>query len=66
MILLHIKGSCAVYEYSVKNLRDFHLYTVIERLAGAYEAIEATSWAEIADIGETYEHEFFTLTIIED
>lgn len=29
-------------------------------------AIEATSWAELAYIGEVYEHGYFKLEIIED
>lgn len=30
------------------------------------EAVEASSWCEFATIGDTYEHEQFTIEIIED
>lgn len=48
--------------YNLKNAA----YAFIENIAGAFAAIEATSWAELAEIGEVYEHDRFTLEILED
>lgn len=59
-----LKTKTATYYYKGR-IKDSGLFDMIERLAGAVEAIEATSWAEIADYSETYENELFTLTIEE-
>lgn len=52
-----------VTRYFTGRIKDSGLFEAIDNIAGELEAIEATSWAEIASIGETYEHELFTLTI---
>lgn len=57
-----LKGK-TVTRYFTGLIKDSGLFEAIDRIAGELEAIEATSWAEIACLDETYEHEFFTLTI---
>lgn len=42
------------------------IFPFIVDIAGVEEAIEATSWAELAGINEVYEHEKFTLKVIEE
>lgn len=49
--------------YYTGRIKDSGLFEAICNIAGEWEAIEATSWAEIADYGETYKHELFALTI---
>ena len=48
-----------------ENLK-YSAFAFIEAIAGTFVAIDATSCAELADIGEVYEHDLFTLEIIED
>lgn len=43
------------------------VYSLIMLIADSHEeAIEAESWCELASVGETYEHELFTITITLD
>lgn len=49
-----------------RNLRSTIFDSITEHTHNDYDAIEATSWAELAGIGEIYEHGYFTLEIIED
>lgn len=62
-----LETKTAIHCYSGRIATDRYLrdriFEMIERIAGTEEAMAATSWAEIADPGETYEHELFTLTI---
>lgn len=65
MIKFKIETKMAIHFFTSCNNKSA-LFDLIERKAGIEEAIEATSWAELASIGETYEHELFTITIIEE
>lgn len=51
----------------IKQTRDWKdtLFNWIEEVAGEWAAIEATSWAELAEYGEEYEGEGFKLRCVE-
>lgn len=49
-----------------RNLRSTIFDSIEEHTHNEFDAIEATSWAEIAGVGEIYEHGYFTLEIIDD
>lgn len=48
-----------------KHYRVYELLTTYD-LADEYEAIEASSWCELAEVGETYETDNFSIEVIED
>ena len=50
--------------FQTRNIRTT-LFDWISEIAGVMEAIDATSWAEIACIDEEYEGEGFKLKIID-
>jgi hypothetical protein len=47
----------------LKNTED--MYDIIEDEFGPAVAISVSSWAELACVGEVYEHERFTIEMIE-
>lgn len=55
-----------VTEYTIKQTRDWKyiLFEWVEEVAGEWAAIEATSWAELAEYGEEYEGEGFKIRCI--
>jgi hypothetical protein len=61
-LFTNVSITARLTQYNLK----YSIYAFIENIAGAFAAIEATSWAELAEIGEVYEHEQFTLEILED
>ena len=65
MIKFKLETKTAIHYFTSCDNRSA-LFDLIERIAGIEEAIEATSWAEVASIDETYEHDKFTLTVIEE
>lgn len=64
------------YDIFKKDSRTLHfvhqndfdrVYSLIMAITGSHEeAINAESWCELAGIGDTYEHELFTIKITLD
>lgn len=43
------------------------VYFIIDNMTGdAKEAIEASSWCELAGVGEVYEHDDFTIEVVDE
>ena len=56
---------CAVYAPAT-NKGATRIYDYIDDLVGTEEAINASSWCELAEIGERYEGDGFTITVVEE
>lgn len=65
MIGFRIKAANSTTMYTVYT--EDRVYDYILSIAKSEElAIEASSWAELAYIGEVYEHDQFTVEVIEE
>ena len=66
-IVFKIEGTgkrCTYYIYSQRRIFDVLLY---HELADSYEeAIEASSWCELATVGEVFYGKDFTITVEEE
>lgn len=66
------KTNCGVAEgytrYVSEKEKHYRVAELLEEynLAEPQEAIEASSWCELASVGEVYDGEKFTIEVIED
>lgn len=69
-------GDVKVIKYRITNTKTQtayitsdadSVYGYVEKISGdEWEAIEASSWADIASVDDTYERDDFTVEVIED
>lgn len=60
--------SAGVTRYISEKEKHYRVAELLEEhgLADTQEAIEASSWCELAEIGEVYDGDKFTIEVVED
>lgn len=70
MVMFVIRRSSSMYSplvFSEKHLEHGDMAETIYGITNSWEkGIEAESWCELASIGEVYEDEDFTITVVEE